>query len=57
MNAHLEPAYSSGWRTTAAGLRHSEEALRATILLPLYHEMTEADQDRVVAALASALHA
>jgi dTDP-4-amino-4,6-dideoxygalactose transaminase len=57
MNAHLEPAYSSGWRTTAAGLRHSEEALRSTILLPLYHEMTEADQDRVVAALVSALHA
>lgn len=55
MNAHAEPAYASGWRTTAAGLRRSEAARASAIILPLYHEMTEAEQDRVVAALREAL--
>jgi dTDP-4-amino-4,6-dideoxygalactose transaminase len=55
MNAHREPAYAGGaWRSTPAGLRHSEQAQDATILLPLYHQLTYEDQDRVVDALARA---
>ncbi|MBM3820370.1 MAG: DegT/DnrJ/EryC1/StrS family aminotransferase [Acidimicrobiia bacterium] len=53
--AHREPAYPPGtWRTTNAGLRRSELAQEATILLPLYHELTAAEQDRVVESLARA---
>jgi dTDP-4-amino-4,6-dideoxygalactose transaminase len=56
MNAHAEAAYPAGsWRTTADGLGRSEEALRTAIVLPLYHEMTYDDQDRVIAALARAV--
>jgi perosamine synthetase len=55
MNAHREPAYASGWRGPATGLRRSEEAQDSAIMLPLYHQMTEADQDRVVEALARAV--
>ena len=53
--AHREPAYPPGtWRPTSAGLRHSELAQDTMILLPLYHELTAADQDRVVESLARA---
>jgi dTDP-4-amino-4,6-dideoxygalactose transaminase len=50
MAAHLEPAY--------AGHRHAplpvtEHLTAQTLILPLYHQMTEADQDRVVAVLRS----
>jgi dTDP-4-amino-4,6-dideoxygalactose transaminase len=56
MNAHAEAAYPVGsWRTTEHGLARSEEALRTTILLPLYHDMTYDDQDRVITALARAV--
>jgi len=56
MNAHGEAAYPAGtWRTTADGLARSEEALRTSIVLPLYHDMTVDDQTRVVAALARAV--
>jgi perosamine synthetase len=56
MNAHAEPAYPPGsWRTTADGLTRSEHALRTAIVLPLYHDMTEDDQDRVIAALTRAV--
>ena len=57
MNAHAEPAYETGWRTTTAGLARSEAARTATIMLPLYYEMTGPDQVRVVAALTAALTA
>jgi dTDP-4-amino-4,6-dideoxygalactose transaminase len=57
MNAHREAAYASGWRTTTAGLLRSEAAQDTTVMLPLYHEMGEADQDRVVEALRSAVRA
>lgn len=53
--AHRERAYPAGtWRTTRDGLRHSERAQETTILLPLYHELTASDQDRVVESLARA---
>jgi dTDP-4-amino-4,6-dideoxygalactose transaminase len=63
MCAHREPGLSSRpWqcekrRACACGpgeceaLRHSEEAQDRTILLPLYNEMTDEEQDRVIAAL------
>lgn len=57
MNAHREPAYASGWRTTAAGLSRSEQAQDTAVVLPLYHQMNEGEQDRVVDALASAVRA
>ena len=66
MCAHREPAYerepwscgSGDGRCACRGGRcerlvNSERAQDATIILPLYHQMSEADQDRVVAALAS----
>jgi dTDP-4-amino-4,6-dideoxygalactose transaminase len=55
-NAHNEQAYPPGsWRTTAAGLTRSEEASRTSVVLPLYHDMTLDDQERVVAALTRAV--
>jgi dTDP-4-amino-4,6-dideoxygalactose transaminase len=55
MNAHREPAYSSGWRAAPSGLARSERAQDTAIMLPIFHEMTEADQMRVVGALEAAL--
>jgi perosamine synthetase len=56
--AHTEIAYQSEpWRAGAEGLVRSEDAQRRTILLPLYPQMTEHEQDRVVAALRLALAA
>ncbi|HST64952.1 MAG TPA: DegT/DnrJ/EryC1/StrS family aminotransferase [Mycobacteriales bacterium] len=52
MAAHLEPAY--------AGHRHgplpvTEQLTARTLILPLHHELTAADQDLVVETLAKAL--
>jgi dTDP-4-amino-4,6-dideoxygalactose transaminase len=55
MNAHREPAYGSGWRQAPSGLTRSERAQDTAIMLPIFHEMTEADQMRVVRALEAAL--
>lgn len=41
---------------TCARLTAGERAQDASILLPLYHHLTESDQDRVVSALRRALH-
>jgi dTDP-4-amino-4,6-dideoxygalactose transaminase len=55
MNVHREASYPAGsWRAGSA-LSRSEEAQRTAVVLPLYHQLTEADQDRVVATLASAI--
>ena len=67
MNAHREAAYPLGTWSCGAGpgpcgcaggscarLPESERGQDRVILLPLYHDLTEADQDRVVAALADA---
>ncbi|MFI8535782.1 DegT/DnrJ/EryC1/StrS family aminotransferase [Streptomyces aquilus] len=48
MAAHLEPAYADHPR---APLPVTERITRDSLILPLFHTMTEAQQDRVVAAL------
>ena len=55
MNVHRESAYAPDtWRAGSA-LRHSERAQDSVIVLPLYHQLTEEDQDRVIAALETAI--
>jgi perosamine synthetase len=61
MCAHREAAYPPGsfrcGRADAEGtcLHNSELAQDTTIVLPMYHEMSEVEQDRVVVALNEAL--
>jgi perosamine synthetase len=55
MCAHREPAYArEPWSCGPDSLRESERAQDECILLPLFPELSEADQDRVVAALTAA---
>lgn len=54
MASHLEPAYGGH---PAAPLPVTEVFTEKTLILPLFHEMTESEQDRVVTALADTLHA
>lgn len=52
MCAHREPAYSvESWRTTPAGLGHSEQAQDHRIILPLFHQMTEDEQQYIADTL------
>ena len=55
MNVHREASYPEGSWRAASGLAQSEEAQDTTIVLPLYHQLTEDDQDRVIEALAAAI--
>lgn len=67
MCSHREPAYASQpWSCGPSGkcdcpggrctrLRNSEAAQEECIILPLYHQMTAAEQDRVVHALAASV--
>jgi len=51
-NAHQEPAYAERPKIWAAGpLPVSERMRDTTVLLPLFHGMTEAEQGGVIAAL------
>lgn len=52
MCAHLEPAYAKA--ELRHDLRRSGEARDHVVLLPLFPQMTDEEQDRVAAALASA---
>ncbi|MEX0676123.1 MAG: DegT/DnrJ/EryC1/StrS family aminotransferase [Pirellulales bacterium] len=52
MLSHAEPAYAD--RAPSNDLAHSEAASANSIILPLYPQMTEDDQDRVVDALSRA---
>ena len=55
MNAHREPAYPPGsWRATGS-LTRGEQSQDTVIVLPLFHQMTDQDQQRVVAALRRAV--
>lgn len=53
MAIHLEPYYRT--RLPALSLPETESASAETLLLPLFADMTEAEQDSVVAALRTAL--
>ena len=55
MNAHLEGAYPPGTWRAAGSLTRSEEAQATAVVLPLFHQMTDGDQERVVTALTCAL--
>ncbi len=58
MCAHREPAYANEpWRAGPTGLAESERTQERCLLLPMFHTMTEDDQDRVVSTLAEALAA
>lgn len=67
MCSHREPAYAGTnlWRCGQADcerercgcLAESERAQEHTVILPLFHQMTEADQNRVVQSLEQALAA
>jgi perosamine synthetase len=47
--AHREPAYRvEPWRAGAAGLPESERLERSALILPLYPQMTDAEQEEVV---------
>ncbi|MCW2944278.1 MAG: NAD-dependent epimerase/dehydratase [Actinoallomurus sp.] len=50
MAAHLEPAYAG----TPADLPVTERLTRGSLILPLFHDMTDAEQDRVVSVIAEA---
>jgi perosamine synthetase len=67
MNAHREPAYATEPWSCGAGpgpcgcppgrcarLAASEQARDQVVLLPLFPQLTEADQDRIIAALRAA---
>jgi dTDP-4-amino-4,6-dideoxygalactose transaminase len=55
MNAHLEGAYPPGTWRAAGPLTRSEEAQATAVVLPLFHQMTDGEQERVVNALTCAL--
>ena len=56
MCAHREPAYQKEpWRS-AGPLTESERAQEECILLPLYHELTQPDQELVASQLRTALN-
>jgi dTDP-4-amino-4,6-dideoxygalactose transaminase len=55
MNTHREPAYPAGTWRAAGPLPRSEQAQDTAVVLPLYHQMTEDDQNRVIASLKRAV--
>jgi dTDP-4-amino-4,6-dideoxygalactose transaminase len=55
MNAHLEAAYPPGTWRAAGALTRSEEAQATALALPLFHQMTDGEQERVVASLTCAV--
>jgi dTDP-4-amino-4,6-dideoxygalactose transaminase len=57
MNAHREAAYPAGTWSSPGPLRCSELAQDRCIMLPLYHQMTDADQDRVITTLTAIVSA
>ncbi|MDR7110833.1 dTDP-4-amino-4,6-dideoxygalactose transaminase [Microbacterium trichothecenolyticum] len=52
MAAHRQPPYAE--LTPAAGLPVTERLTDRTLILPVYHQLTPEDQDRVIAVLRSA---
>jgi perosamine synthetase len=54
MASHLEPAYSGHPHQP---LPVTERLTNNSLVLPLHHEVTESDQERIVGVLASGLGA
>ena len=54
MCIHREPAYAAAAWRRGSDLRRSEQAQDQGLILPLYHQLSEAEQDEVAAALALA---
>jgi perosamine synthetase len=54
MNAHRERAYPDGTWRAAGSLARSEEAYDTAIVLPLFHQLTHGEQDRVIDAVTRA---
>jgi perosamine synthetase len=54
MASHLEPAFAGH---PHGDLAVTERLTRDSLILPLYHDLTEDEQDRVVDVLAAALRA
>lgn len=54
MAAHMEPAYADPVHETR--LPVTEQLTASTLILPLFHELTADEQDRVVGVIASAAH-
>jgi dTDP-4-amino-4,6-dideoxygalactose transaminase len=48
MNVHRERAYPPGTWRAGSSLERSEEAQDTAVILPLFHQLTEEDQDRVI---------
>jgi dTDP-4-amino-4,6-dideoxygalactose transaminase len=57
MNAHREAAYGPGTWRSAGALAESEDAQDRAIVLPLFHQLVERDQDTVIAAVRRAVAA
>jgi perosamine synthetase len=55
MCAHREPAYLAGQYRAAGSLAESEAAQDHSIILPLFHQMSSLQQDRVVKTLAESM--
>jgi perosamine synthetase len=55
MNAHREGAYPAGTWRAPGPLTRSERAQDTAVMLPLYHDMTVDDQDRVIDSLTRAI--
>jgi len=53
MNAHQEAAYGGAGTARWGDLSASEEARDSVVLLPLHHELSEQDQDRVIEHLSA----
>jgi dTDP-4-amino-4,6-dideoxygalactose transaminase len=54
-SAHQEPAYAgqSNWLAAPGGLAVSERLRDTTVLLPLFHAMTDAEMERLVDVLSA----
>ena len=55
MNVHREASYPQGSWRAGSSLGRSEDVQDTAIVLPLYHQLTEDDQDRVIGTLANAI--
>jgi len=55
MNVHREASYPPGTWRAGSGLGQSEDAQETAVVLPLYHQLTEEDQDRVISTLAGVI--